>query len=98
MEETTMQKNIVLEINNTEIHFTVDVDAYNKFVNEMQPTSKVAPATNFLMRTVDDEDKSALRDLLKLPGAAVQIVGDLVQEFVPDLAITVGKSRAPQSE
>lgn len=93
-----MRKDITLEINDDEIRFTVEVDDYNKFVNEMQPKNKVAPATNFLMRTVAAKDKDKLRDLLKQPGAAVQIVGDLVEEYVPELNIVVGKSSAPQSE
>ena len=93
-----MKKDITLDINGTEIHFEVALDDYNKFINEMQPTSKVAPAQNFLMRTVITEDKDALKKLLELPGAGIDIVGNLVQEYTPDLSITVGKSSVPPSE
>ncbi|MCJ2164659.1 MULTISPECIES: putative phage tail assembly chaperone [unclassified Pseudodesulfovibrio] len=93
-----MKKNITLTINGDDIRFEVDNDDYNKFVNEMQPTSKVAPAQNFLMRTVVADDKDALKKLLELPGAGIDIVGNLVQEYTPALSITVGKSSVPPSE
>jgi len=89
-----MEKTITLTINGTDITFKVGVDDYNKFVNEMQPTNKVSPAHNFLMRTVDDAGKDDLKELLKQPGAAVNIVGTLVEEYVPDLQIMVGKPSA----
>ncbi|WP_419787314.1 putative phage tail assembly chaperone [Pseudodesulfovibrio sp.] len=89
-----MDKTIVLTIKDKDITFTVGVDEYNRFVNEMQPKNKVAPAHNFLMRTVDDASKDDLRALLALPGASLDIVGSLVEEYVPDLNIMVGKSSA----
>jgi hypothetical protein len=93
-----MDRNITLDINGSEIEFNVGVDAYNKFINEFQPTNKVAPSHTFLMRTVTEASKPALRELLAIPGAAVEIVGALVEEYKPDLVITVGKSSSSPSE
>lgn len=88
-----MEKTIILDINGSEIRFDVGMDAYNKFINEMTPNNKVSPAHNFLMRTVSDDSRDALKSLLEMPGAAVEIVGNLVEEYTPDLNITVGKSK-----
>lgn len=89
-----MNKTIEMTINGKDITFHIEPDDYNKFVNEMQPTNKVSPAHNFLMRTVDPACKDDLKELLTLPGAAVDIVGEVVEEYKPDLQIIVGKSSA----
>lgn len=89
-----MDKTITLTVNGKDLTFNVEEADYTKFINEMQPNNKVAPAHNFLMRAVDEASKDDLKDLLKLPGASVNIVGSLVEEYVPDLQITVGKPSA----
>ena len=55
------------------------------------PNNKVAPAHNFAMRCVADGSREDLKSLLELPGAAIQIAGALVDEFMPDLSIELGK-------
>ncbi|SOB60532.1 Phage protein [Pseudodesulfovibrio profundus] len=93
-----MKKTITLDINDKPITFHIEPDDYNRFLNEMQPNNKVSPAHNFLMRTVDEGCKEELKELLLIPGAPLTIVGDLVEEYTPDLRITVGKSkRSPNS-
>lgn len=86
-----MEKKITLTVNDADYHFTVTLDAYNKYTNDVTPFSKVAPARNFLMRTVDAESKDALREIVDLPGVALQIVGAILDEYMPDVNITVGK-------
>ena len=49
-----MQKTIRLSINGTDLAFDVTTELYNKYVNEMMPNNKVAPAHNFAMRCVAD--------------------------------------------
>ena len=86
-----MQKTIRLSINGTDLAFDVTTELYNKYVNEMMPNNKVAPAHNFAMRCVADGSREDLKSLLELPGAAIQIGGALVDEFMPDLSIELGK-------
>ena len=43
------------------------------------------------MRCVADGSREDLKSLLELPGAAIQIAGALVAEFMPDLSIELGK-------
>ena len=70
-----MQKTIRLSINGTDLTFDVTTELYNKYVNEMMPNNKVAPAHNFAMRCVADGSREDLKSLLELPGAAIQIAG-----------------------
>lgn len=93
-----MDKNITLEVNGDDLTFDMTPDAYNKFINEMQPTNKVAPAHSLLMRTVTDDSRDALKKLLKQPGAALNLVGSLVEEYTPDLTVVVGKPKKSPNE
>ena len=83
-----MEKGITVTVNETELHFTVTLADYN---NELTPNNKVAPARNFLMRTVDAQCKEALREMVDLPGVGVQVAAALIEEYMPDVNITVGK-------
>lgn len=84
-----MAKPIVLTIGAKDISFSPDVSTYNKYINEMSMTNKIAPAHNFLVRTVAAEDKEALLEIIALPGATLQVVGKLLEEYTPELEITV---------
>lgn len=84
-----MSKKITLTIAGTDISFEPTMTAYNGFLNDMMPDDKVAPAHNYLKRIVCAESKEALDDLLKRPGAALQLAGAINKEFAPDLEITV---------
>jgi hypothetical protein len=86
--------NIVLTIQDRDVTFAPTVDVYNDYLNSMMPNNKVAPAHNFVMRCAVPEDKDHVRELLKLPGAAIQIAGTIVEQYTPDLNIMVGKPRA----
>lgn len=86
-----MEDSIVLNINGETIHFSVNDKDYNDFVNQFHPTNKVNPCSNLLMRSVLDTDKEALRELLKQPGAAVNIAPVLVEQYQPQFNITVGE-------
>jgi hypothetical protein len=43
------------------------------------------------MRCVDAEDKDHVRELLDKPGAPIQIAGAIMEQYTPDLQITVGE-------
>ncbi|WP_020411008.1 putative phage tail assembly chaperone [Hahella ganghwensis] len=72
--------------------FQVSREAYNKYINSVTPNNKVAPSHNFLVSTVDTEHKDALLELLKThPGAEIQLVGAVLEEYTPDLGIVAKK-------
>ncbi|EPG4960730.1 TPA: putative phage tail assembly chaperone [Citrobacter amalonaticus] len=72
-----------------EITFEPNQTAYNKFINEMAMDNKVAPAHNYLVRIVSAESKEALDDILKRPGAAIQLAGKVNELYAPELEIEV---------
>lgn len=86
-----MAKEITLYVDDKPLLFAVELSDYNRYVNELTPYSKVAPARNFLMRCVVPDSKDALREIVDLPGVGVQLVAALLDEFMPDVTITVGK-------
>ena len=86
-----LEQKIILEVNDIELSFNVNVTAYNKFLKQSNQVNKIQPATNFLMTVVDSECKAALKEMLALPGAALHLVGSVVEEYQPEFNITVKK-------
>ena len=86
-----MQKTITLTANKGELTFEFTTDKYNKYINELSLSNKIAPAHNFLMRCVVEDSRPALKELLEQPGFAVQIASFVVEEFQPDLTLALGK-------
>lgn len=81
---------ITLTINGTDVTFEPTKLAYNSYINDITMNDKVAPATNFLRRTVVSEDKDKLNEILeKHVGAALQIVEKVLKQFAPDLEIEI---------
>ncbi|WP_116305630.1 putative phage tail assembly chaperone [Nitratidesulfovibrio sp. HK-II] len=87
----TVDKTIKLNVNGRELTFNMSLGIYNRYINELQPSSKVGPAQNLCTRSVADESKAALQELLQLPGMAVQIASKLFEDYTPDIEIEVGK-------
>ncbi|EOV9646828.1 putative phage tail assembly chaperone [Cronobacter malonaticus] len=80
---------IKLVVAGTEITFEPNQTAYNKFINEMSMDNKVAPANTYLNRIVAAESKEALAEIIKRPGAALQLVGKINELYAPELEIEV---------
>lgn len=80
---------IILKVCGNDITFEPNQTAYNKFINEMAMDNKVAPAHNYLTRIVAAESKEALDDILKRPGAAIQLAGKVNEIYAPELEIEV---------
>jgi hypothetical protein len=80
---------IKLAIAGIDICLEPNQSAYNKFINEMAMDNKVAPAHNYLMRIVSVDTKEALTEILKRPGAAIQLAGKVNEIYAPELEIEV---------
>lgn len=81
---------ITLTINGINITFEPTKLAYNSYINDITMNDKIAPATNFLRRTVLPEDKEKLNEILdNHVGAALQIIEKIIKQFVPDLEIEI---------
>lgn len=91
----TAQRQITLSVGAAEFQFDLAAQDMTKYFNAMTPTNKVAPAHNLLMTTVQAEQRDALRPLLANPMLTLQLAGALLEEYAPQVEITVKK---PSSE
>ena len=83
------KQTITLTIAGTDIQFAPTMTAYNGYINGISMTDKVAPSHQYLKRIVCTESKEALEGLLARPGAALQIVAKVNEQYAPDLDIEV---------
>lgn len=83
-------KKVTLDIAGTEFEFTVDITAYNNFVNAFLPNNKVAPAFNFATATVNPDQLNELTEWLD-QGIAVEVANHLAEQFKPAIEIAVKK-------
>ena len=89
---------LTVTLGDTDIRFDIGRDDYNKYINSITQNNKVAPSHNFLMATVDETQKAALREFLEqTPGGEVQLAGALLEAYTPDLSFVVKKSSASQT-
>lgn len=84
-------KDIKFTVNGKALTFHVNATVYDKYLNELAPTNKVAPARNFLLRTIASEDREALKTILELPGAGLRIAAEILEAYTPDLEIELGE-------
>ena len=91
-------KQIVIDTGEQEFTFNVTGQAYNKYINSTTPTNKIQPATNFLLAAVEDEQKKALKTLLQQPGAALFMLGTLIEDYQPEFNFSVKKSKSEPSK
>ncbi|AMO56555.1 hypothetical protein GZ77_03895 [Endozoicomonas montiporae] len=89
-----MEKKINVTVNGNELTFNVTTEDYNKYVNELMPDNKIGPAKNFLVRTVDEASKKHVTELLALPGVEMQLASKVIDDFLPDIQIDLGKPSA----
>lgn len=80
---------IKLAVAGVDVVFEPNQTAYNKFINDMAMDNKVTPAHNYLNRIVTAETKEALAEILKRPGAALQLVAKVNEIYAPELEIEV---------
>lgn len=86
-----MEKKITLTANGQAFDFNVTTMTYDLYLNELGKGKLTAAAKNFLMRSVTPESKDGLKEFLELPSASVHLAAALVEEFTPDIEISVGK-------
>lgn len=85
------RRTITLTIADNDFDFTLGAPEVTKYFNAMTQTNKVAPAHNLLSTTVKADQREALKPYLGNPVTTIQIAGALLEEFSPDVEITVKK-------
>ncbi|WP_448645602.1 putative phage tail assembly chaperone [Pseudomonas mohnii] len=89
---TDVNRDITLEIGDLEFLFHLTPADVTKYFNSTTQNNKVAPASNLLMGTVQQEQKAALKTLLANPVQTMTIAGALLEEYAPNVDVIVKKS------
>ncbi len=96
-----MQKNITLELTNSDtfenadFDFVVDTEKYHKLQNSLMGKDKVTPMHNFAINCcVPEQRKELAAYFLAADGLATQVAGELVDNFLPKIEVTVKKPKS----
>lgn len=74
MSKTSKATQVILSIGETDFTFSPTVADHNNYTNELMPDNKIAPAHQFLTRTVEPEQKEELTELLNtVPGLVMEV-------------------------
>lgn len=85
------RREITLEIAGQDFTFTLTPQDVTKYFNAVTPNNKVAPSHNLLTTTVKPEHLAALRPLLANPVLTMKVAGAVLEEYAPDVEVTVKK-------
>lgn len=92
--KTTGTQDIALELSDeSTLNFSVTREDYIKFINDTNPKEKFNSMHNFLMRTVVEDDKPRLRELLLNPANTSELLGEVIEEYKPDVEVVVKKRK-----
>ena len=87
----TDTRDITLEVGDKEFTFALTPQDVTKYFNAVTQTNKVSPANNLLVTTVKQEERASLKAQLGNPVLVMQLAGALLEEYGPDVEVTVKK-------
>ena len=87
----TDTRDITLEVGDKEFTFALTPQDVTKYFNGLTANNKVSPANNLLVNTVDQQERATLKPLLVNPVMVMQLAGTLLEEYGPDVEVTVKK-------
>lgn len=87
----TDKRDITLEIGTAEFTFELTPQDVTKYFNAVNQNNKVSPANNLLVTTVKQEQRASLKAMLGNPVLVMQLAGTLLEEYGPDVEVTVKK-------
>ena len=88
---------ITLEISGQDFTFNLTPQDVTKYFNAVTANNKVAPSHNLLVQTVQQEQLATLKAHLVNPVTTMKIAGTLLEEYAPDVEVTVKKRSATLS-
>lgn len=93
-----MSQQTTVTIDDQDFDFSIGVDDYNRYINETNPNDKVAPAFNFLMRTVSDKQKDDFKKVVLIDGKpngflVMQVAGEMVGDFAGSVQVSLKKPK-----
>lgn len=89
---------ITLEISDQEFTFNLAPQDVTKYFNAVTANNKVAPSHNLLVNTVAQEQLPSLKKHLVNPVITMKIAGTLLEEYAPDIEVTVKKRSATPND
>lgn len=90
----TERAEITLDIADQEFAFNLTPQDVTKYFNAVTANNKVAPSHNLLVQTVKQEQLASLKAHLGNPVLTMKIAGTLLEEYAPDIEVTVKKRSA----
>ena len=73
------------------LDFNVTLQQFNKYMDAMSPSNKMAPSHNFVRNCFTpaegDTSKDVIDAVLKVPGAGITLAGELVEDYMPEIEI-----------
>ena len=93
-----MSNQTTITINDQDFDFEIGPDDYNRFINESTPTDKVAPAFNFLMRTINEKQKDDFKKVVLVDGKpngflVMQISGEMIADYSGGVTVSLKKPK-----
>lgn len=93
-----MSQQTTVTINDQDFDFSIGVDEYNRYINETNPNDKVAPAFNFLMRTVNEKQKEDFKKVVLVDNKpngflVMQVVGEMVGDVTGKVKVSLKKPK-----
>lgn len=87
----TEHREITLDLAGKEFTFNLTPQDVTKYFNAVTQNNKVAPSNNLLTTTVQQDQLATLRPLLANPMLTMKVAGALLEEYAPDVEVTVKK-------
>ena len=83
-------KVIALTVDGVHLSFEPNKNAFNRLINEMSLTNKIAPMVTYLCRIVSADSKAALKQLIDdYPGVEMQILEKVNSIYSPQVEIEI---------
>lgn len=82
---------VTINVGGVDFVFNRDDAAYDAMINEVDSGNKLTPIKEYLLTIVAREQKDDLLQIIHLPGLALQVVGKVNAELVPELNLKVKK-------
>ncbi|MGX5221212.1 putative phage tail assembly chaperone [Pseudomonas segetis] len=94
----TERREITLDLAGNEFTFNLTPQDVTKYFNAVTQNNKVAPSNNLLTTTVQQDQLATLRPLLANPMLTMKVAGALLEEYAPDVEVTVKKPSPAQKD
>ena len=93
------QSNVIIDVTvgADSFGFEIGPTEYKQFINAVSGRDKIQASHNFCVQTVMPEDKERLLVVLsEAPGAPMEITGQLLEQYAPEIGAAAKKRKTSQ--